>query len=240
MMRLGPAACVLALSMAPLAARAAPTAAPMHTQGANPVYPRLAGLADARVMAQVNALIAAQEKTDRASRADCLMQLKAGGQTPTRDSYSEAVTVTYLSGRLLSLNVVSSYDCGGPYPNDGIETPMTFDLASGRQIDWSKAFKPGFLPSGAKGSMLTRLYRAAYPKDQDADCRSAMRDDDPFSEAPILWLDSKRGLMVQPDFPHAIAACAEAVALPAAGFAPYLKDAGLAADLQATIKPARR
>ena len=239
MIRPGPIFCALALAAAPLAAHAAPAAAPLHTQGANPVYPRLTGLADPKVMAQVNALIAAQEKTDRASRADCLAQLKEAGQKPTKDSYSEAVTVTYLSGRLLSLSVVSSYDCGGPYPNNGIATPMTFDLASGRQIDWSQAFKPGFL-SGAKGSVLTRLYRARYPKDQDADCRSAVNTDDPFGEAPILWLDAKRGLVVEPDFPHVIAACAEAVALSAADLAPYLKDASLTADLQATIKPARR
>lgn len=242
MIRLGPLACALALPLAaaPLAAWSAPTAAPMHTEGANPVYPRLTGLADAKVMAQVNALLAAQEKTDRASRTDCLKQLKDAGQKPTKDSYSETVTVTYLSARLLSVNVKSSYDCGGPYPNNGIETPMTFDLTSGQPIDWSQAFKPGFMPSGAKGAALTRLYRARYPKDQDADCKSAVKTEDPFQDAPILWLDSKRGLVVQPDFPHVIAACAEDLTLSAADLAPYLKDAGLAADLRATIRPAGR
>jgi hypothetical protein len=227
------------------AAAAAPTvtAAPMHSSGQTPVYPRLTNFPDAKVMAKVNALLAAQEKTDRSARADCLSQLKDAGGKPDADSYSTQITVSYLSRRYLSVNVVTSYDCGGPYPTNGAEMPMTFDLVTGSAIDWSKIFKPGFLPPDnadetAPPSALTKLYRARYRNGpDDADCRSAIADQDPFAEAPAIRLDSKRGLIVEPDFPHAIAACADQLALSAADLAPYLKGSTLKSDLIAAEKP---
>ncbi|MEJ0026568.1 MAG: hypothetical protein WDN01_11120 [Rhizomicrobium sp.] len=220
---------------------AAPTAAPLHTSGVKAVYPRLSGLADARAMARVNALLAAQEKTDRGSYTDCLSQLKEAKMTPDKDSYFEDITVRYLSAHYFSVEVVTNYYCAGAYPTNGAETPMTFDLTAGAQIDWSTMFKPGFLPLDTADehtppSALTKLYRARYSKAKDdADCRQAINDQDPFSGAPIVWLDAKGGVVLQPDFPHVIAACATPLTLSPAEIAPYLKDARLAADLKATV-----
>jgi len=225
------------------AAPATPTvaAAPMHTVGARAVYPRLTKFPDAKIMAHVNVLLAAQEKTDRAAYADCLAQLKEQHQKPDKDTYWADISVSYLSARYLSVNVNSSYDCATAYPNAGVETPMTFDLATGRAIDWNTMFKPGFLPSDSSDaplSALTKLYRARYSTEKDdADCRSAIMGDEPFSSPPIVWLDSGKGLVAQPDFPHVMAACANPVSLSAADLAPYLKDAKLLADLKAVVKP---
>ena len=91
----------------------------------------------------------------------------------------------------------------------------------------------------APPSGLTKLYRARYrlPKAKgDADdCRGVIAEQDPFSGAPIVWLDAKGGIVFQPDFPHVIAACADQLTLSPAEAAPYLKDAKLAADLKATV-----
>lgn len=214
-------------------------AAPMRTPGPNPTYPRLTALADGRVMARVNARLAAKEKEDRAMRRDC--RSSAGPGRP-RGDWATRTEVTYLSPRFLSVEVVSDYDCGGPYPNDGIETPVTFDLATGAEVVWAKLFKPGFLPvadaaEGAAPSRLTRLYRARYPKGADAECRTGVMGGEPFESAPILWLDAKRGLVVKPDFPHVSQACAEEATLTPAALAPYLRDPALLADLTATIRP---
>ena len=218
-------------------------AAPMHTAAARAIYPRLTKFPDAKIMARVNALLVAQEKTDRAAYADCLAQLKEQHQKPDKDTYWADISVSYLSARYLSVNVNSSYDCATAYPNAGVETPMTFDLATGRMIDWTKMFKPGFLPSDgadehAPLSALTKLYRARYSREKaDEDCRAAITENDPFSSAPIVWLDAGKGLLAQPDFPHVMAACANPVSLSAADLAPYLRDAGLLADLKAVVKP---
>ena len=237
------AAFIAVLSPAWAAGPSAPivAAAPMHTASARAVYPRLTKFPDAKIMAHVNALLAAQEKMDRAAYADCLAQLKEQHQKPDKDTYWADISVTYLSSRYLSVNVNSSYDCATAYPNAGVETPMTFDLATGRAIDWNTMFRPGFLPSDnadAPPSALTKLYRARYStKKDDADCRGVIMGDEPFSSPPIVWLDAGKGLVAQPDFPHVTAACAAAVGLSAADLAPYLKDAKLLADLKAVVKP---
>ncbi len=117
----------------------------------------------------------------------------------------------------VSIEVVASYYCGGAYPTNGAETPVSFDLSSGTQIDWTTQFKPGFLPGEVENaplSFLTKTYRARYSKAKDdADCRQAITDQDPFSSAPIVWLDAKGGVVFQPDFPHVIAACATPLTL---------------------------
>lgn len=236
---------VAALSPAWAAGPAAPAvaAAPMHMSGVKAVYPRLTKFPDTKIMAHVNALLAAQEKTDRAAYADCVAQLKEQHRKPDKDTYWTDISVSYLSAHYLSVNVNSSYDCGTAYPNAGVETPMTFDLATGRMIDWNTMFKPGFLPSDGAGdrappSALTKLYRARYStKKDDEDCRNAIMSDDPFASPPIVWLDAGKGPVAQPDFPHAMTACANPVSLSAADLAPYLKDTRLLADLKAVVKP---
>jgi hypothetical protein len=136
---------------------------------------------------------------------------------------------------------VSSYYCAGAYPTNGAEAPVSFDLSTGAAIDWSTQFKPGFLSVESTAdnpppSMLTKIYRARYSKAKDdAECRQAISDQDPFSGAPIVWLDAKGGVVFQPDFPHALAACATPLTLTPAQIAPYLKNAALTADLKATV-----
>jgi uncharacterized protein len=209
-----------------------------------PTYPRLATYSNAAAMGRVNALLAAQEKTDRAAKADCYAQLKEQKQKPDADSYAETIGASYESPRYLSVNVTASYWCGGPYPTNGAEAPLTFDLTSGAALDWSTAFKAGFLPSpnaddNAPPSALTKLYRERYrtgKKDKDDDCAKVITDDDPFSSNPIIWLDSRQGLIVKPDFPHVTDGCADELALTANDLAPYLVSAQLLADLKATVK----
>ena len=235
-------ACTAAIPLVALAAAPpAPVvaAAPLHTSGTTPAYPRLTKFPDAKIMAKANALLAAQEKADHGAYTDCLAQLKDMKMKPDKDTYAEDIAVRYLSARFLSVEVVTSYYCAGAYPTNGAETPVSFDLSSGTQIDWTAQFKPGFLPGAAENaplSFLTKAYRARYSKAKDdADCRQAITDQDPFSSAPIVWLDAKGGVVFQPDFPHVIAACATTLTLSPAEIAPYLKDGKLAADLKATV-----
>ncbi len=234
-------AALAALPLVALAAApAAPTvaAAPLHSSGTKPAYPRLTKFPDAKILAKVNAQLATAEKDNASAYADCLSQLKDMKMKPDKDTYSQDVAVRYLSIRALSIEVVTSYDCAGAYPTNGAETPLTYDLSTGVQIDWTTMFKPSFLaPSSdsdkAPPSALTKLYRARYRGEKD--CRDVITGQDPFSSAPIVWLDAKGGMVFQPDFPHVIAACADPLTLSPADVAPYLKDAKLAADLKATV-----
>jgi len=229
----------------------APTAvaaSPMHSEGAEPVYPRLTAGADPAILApailaKVNAVLAKQEADDRAARSDCLRSVREANQKPGVDTYETDISVSYLSAHYLSVNVVSSYDCAGPYPTNGAEAPLTFDLTTGEPINWRTVFKPGFLPpdegeNSAHPSGLAKLYKARYRKTAaaDDDCRGVISDPS-WSFSPILWLSARGGLMVQPDFPHAVAACADTLTLSPSDLAPYVATAFLA-DLKATSRPA--
>jgi hypothetical protein len=199
---------------------AAVLAVPMQASGVEPHWPRLTRFPDAAVMAKVNAGLAAKEKQNHADYRDCLSGLRDIGEKPDKDTWSVAVSVTYLSARFMSVNAVASNYCGGAYPNNATQTPVTFDLSTGREIDWKAAFKPSFF-----GGALTRLYRAAYPKSADAECRKFVTEQDPFetSDGAIFRLQTGKGLVVLPDLPHVVQACAEEETLPVAKLAPYLK-----------------
>jgi hypothetical protein len=241
----------LGFASTPSAGTPAPTpaagvaASPMHTEGGKPVYPRLIAFSNPAIMATVNAALAKQEADDRDTRSDCIKSVLEAKQKPGASTYETDISVSYISPRYLSVNVVSSYDCAGAYPTNGAQTPLTFDLTTGEPVDWKTLFKPGFLPSddgddAAHPSGLAKIYKARYRKADsgDDDCRGVI-DDPSWSFSPILWLSAKAGLLVQPDFPHVVAACADDLNLSAADLAPYVKSTAFLADLKATVRPAK-
>jgi hypothetical protein len=214
----------------------------MHSEGGKPVYPRLTAFPNPQIMAKVNAALAKQEADDQDTRSDCIKSVLEAKQKPTAETYETDISITYLSARYLSVNVVSSYDCAGAYPTNGAESPLTFDLATGAPVDWKRMFKPGFLPpddgdDSAHPSGLARIYKARYRKTAavDDDCLSVVKDPS-VSLSPILWLSSRQGLVIQPDFPHVVAACADDLELSAADLAPYVKSETFLADLKATMR----
>lgn len=115
---------------------------------------------------------------------------------------------------------------------------MTFDLRSGKPVDWSAMFEPGFLPSSPgdpnrKLSALTHLYRMRYSRvPDDQDCRNLVLEYDPFTSQPILWLDSRGDLVAEPYYPHATQACATPMVLSAADLAPHVADPALRTELR--------
>jgi hypothetical protein len=228
------------LLVAPCGAAAASPAiqvAPMHSQGANAKYPRLAAFPVPGIQRKVNALLASKDAADASQRSDCLSQLKDAHIKPTADSYSLDIRVSYLSSRFASLDVRETYYCGGPYPNDAVPDPLTIDLRSGREVDWKKLFKPGFLPDefGNGTAKLVSLYQSRYvkqPKLIDG-CKDVVEGG---IDSMLLRLDAaKGGLVVTPDFPHAAQACAIEIAFSPSDIAPYIADKAFLADLRQTV-----
>jgi len=204
---------------------------PMHLDGSVPRYPRLVAFPDATARAKVNALLAKAEAKDRNDRNDCLSDLRRS-RVQDPESYDVRVDVTYVTSRYISMQVRRSYYCGGPYPNNGVPDPRTIDLSTATDVNWQRIFKSGFLESDGQ---LAGLYRKRYPTvhGRDADCMSAV------SEQPLtlsLHLDAKQGLVAEPDFPHAIQACAEEIGFSPADIATYVRDASFLADLKSTLR----
>ena len=197
------------------------TAAPTFSQSPQQSFPRVSGLADKTVEALVNKQLANHERADRASRAACLRNIKA--------TYSELVRVAYVSPRLLSVDVRVSYSCGGPYPNDNTPYPLTYDLTTGRELDWHHFFVDSFLnPPADKPSALLALYLSHVKLDED--CTSAVND---RSTTFDFWLDSThKAVIAHPNsLPHAADACAKLAPIPFAEIAPYILDPALRQEL---------
>ena len=183
------------------------TATPTFSQSPIQSFPRVSGLDDKAIEAQVNKQLANRERADRASRADCLRAYISHG----KPSYSELIRLAYLSPRLLSIDVRTSYLCGSPYPNDDIPYPVTFDLTTGRELDWHLFFTDEFLnPPADRPSLLLNLYLRHAPPSED--CSDVVND---RNLTFAFWLDSARhSLMVRPNLSHVSQACATIAAIP--------------------------
>jgi hypothetical protein len=159
---------------------------------------------------------------------------------PDAESYLVAIDVTYVSARYISVQIRRSSYCGGAYPNNGVADPLTIDLSTGAAVDWKAIFKPGFLPTdnNTVPSALADMYRARYAKSggaADPDCKSAVAEGD-LSEFHIR-LDARKGLMVEPDFPHAIQACGDEFAFTPPQIARYVADQHFLDDLKRNVGP---
>jgi hypothetical protein len=215
----------LLLGCAQAFAGSAVTVKPLRSPPGEIVYPRLVAGASAEVRREVNKVLASREKADRQQRLDCLDAVRQAGQTPVLDSFEETVTASYVSARYLSVDVRQSYFCATAYPTDDAADPLTIDLANGKALDWNGLFKPDFLPRerAAGPSALTRLYQMRYAvSGEQQECKDIVSGQDPFEEGVMLWLDAARGgLVAQPSFPHAIAACAKPITLGSKDLALY-------------------
>jgi hypothetical protein len=226
----------------PAMAAPAIVVAPLASPAGRIDYPRVTRFANAAVRKRVNATLAAREAAVRSQRADCLAMVRKAGQTPTADSFRAKIAAHYVSGRYLSIEAHLSYFCATAYPTNDAAEPLTFDLSTGAEVDWSKLFKPGFLPSSdaQPASGLSKLYQAHYARarldpDLDQPCKDAIEGSDPLAGGVSLWLDAKRGgLVVMPSFPHVIEACAAPLIFTPAELAPDVADAGFLRDLKAT------
>jgi hypothetical protein len=234
---------VLMLGLLPPAAMAADevVVSPQKSAGEIAHYPRLVKFPDPQVRDRVNKIFAQYDRKQSDDRRDCLRQLQEQHMQQDKDSFYNSMEVTYVSRRFLSLSVNSSYYCGGPYPVNGAAAPVTMDLTHGAEVDWKKAFKPGFLSvADAKTGeiqlgKLAGIYRARYAKIRDGkddqECRDAMGREE-FLDVSLQLDRAQDGLVIEPQLAHVVQACDEDVVFSGNALAPYIADPNLEADLQ--------
>ncbi len=175
------------------------------------------------VAAKMNAAFKRLDARVGAAAADCRKQFLEQQHKRGDDAWTRGVEVTMRGPRYLSVMATDSYDCGGPYPNDGLLLPIVYDLNTGGAVNWLKLLPPGAssgLDSAGDGSkvgaviwpVLTKMASAQAEKD----CKEAFATADAVSF--VLWLDARQGAVeAQPfSFPHAEAACADSVEIPVA------------------------
>jgi hypothetical protein len=201
--------------------------------------PRIAG--DAEPARAINAFMDRLDERDREARSDCL------AEAPDHYEWGRSVEAPMTGPRFVSVIVTLGAYCGGAHPYWS-ETHYTFDVETGRQIDWA-AFLPDEMasplhapeyswPASLASPMLKARFigdaiaqrRAFDPSRADQDeCVGVLSEE---TGALGAWLDARApGLALSnAGLPHAVQACTETVVIPLedlrrGGAAPLLIDA---------------
>ena len=183
-------------------------------------FPRLTGFKDSAVLRSVNRQLDAIAATFGCH----LSQPQKGAYYKVRSQ------VEYADRDVFSIYASASYDCGGPYPTNDRNSSVTFDLRTGLRVEFDGLFR-SFAKD--KQAILETIFTKQI--DRAAAAAAANRPDDGGCDAdPTLFsvanlegstfafTFTSAGLKVQPEWPHAVEACAEAVVVPykaLAGFA---------------------
>jgi hypothetical protein len=153
------------------------------------------------------------------------------------DAFSYTPKITLYSSRILSINGLAYYDCGGAHP-DAYNANLTLDLQSAKVLMLEDAYRFVPFPKGlnlqtqepfevfsnftlARAAVLKKLILQEVKSfSGDADCDKVYQTEHVFQF--ITWYFTPDGLMVQPSFPHVVAACEDDFLLPYAKLRRYL------------------
>jgi hypothetical protein len=176
-------------------------------------FPVLTGYPDPAIMERVNGQIEALTST-----FGCEEEPVAGTDT----YFKVQSSVEYNRNKILSIYASAAYYCDGPYPTNDSNISLTFDLTKGEKITFEELFKDY---ETDKEPILETVFAEQIEKSEelmeagmeaDGSCEN---DPDLFSlehldESAFNYYFSDQGLVVQPEWPHAIEACAERVTVP--------------------------
>jgi hypothetical protein len=148
---------------------------------------------------------------------ECIMESTCGESTKEYD-YSATVQAVFAGADVFSVNLCSSYYCGGAYPDAGC-VGLSWDLKTGASLDlkdviwfgqqipadndeeaWQIYKDSVFAPS------VVKLYQSLYPadmKDVGGDCGYT----ESFNWGTVNWYFTKKGLYLGPVYPHYGMAC---------------------------------
>jgi hypothetical protein len=173
--------------------------------------PRLIRFEDPKIQEMVN-----HQLDTFASELSCAEE---GEKPTTQELFDVKSKVTYAGDDVLSVDVRASFFCGA-YPTDA-NFSVTYDLRTGAEVPFEALFS-NYQRDGAE------IARALYPEhvaraesfaaSGQEESESGSCDDHPEAYAVESLLEtgfayalSPRGLIVEPNFPHVSAACAEQV-----------------------------
>jgi hypothetical protein len=176
-------------------------------------FPRLTAYKDITTMNRVNAQI------DELSK-------EFGCSAPhVKDEWYKVFSrVEYAAKDILSIYASANYNCGGPYPTNDANMSLTFDLRTGKKVQFVELFRSY---DANKDQILKiifarqlarteKLLAAGKKSDESSNCEE---DSDLFTleilrGSEYAYNFSDKGLVVQPRWPHVVEACAERVTVP--------------------------
>ena len=173
-------------------------------------FPRLTAYKDITTMNRVNAQI------DELSK-------EFGCPAPhgKDDWYKVISRVEYAAKDILSIYASANYYCGGPYPTNDANMSLTFDLRTGKKVQFVELFKSY---DANKDQILKIIYArqlartakllaAGKKGNESSNCEenSDLFTLENLRGSEYAYNFSEKGLVVQPRWPHVVEACAERV-----------------------------
>ena len=177
---------------------------------------------------RVNAALAQLDAMARKAWDTCRSR---GGD---KAEWGRSVFVPMRGPRFLLVVITDNVYCGGLHPNVSTQA-VVYDLGTGQPVDWTALLPAGLvgtptLEQGADAVRTVRIgtqrlstlvlagYKRLRPAADDAECRDAMeRSSSTATPRFSAWLDGRsHALVLYRDLPHAVASCADPVALPIA------------------------
>lgn len=129
--------------------------------------------------------------------------------------------MAYADRDIFSIYAWAQYYCaGGAYPTNNDNISQTFDLRTGKLIEFPDLFKNY---EADKREILKTIFAAriaaaerlkASGKAQDDSCETTYALDNLEGTTTFNFNFSSAGLQVQPSWPHVIEACSEIVTVP--------------------------
>ena len=142
---------------------------------------------------------------------------------PKDGDTGRTIKVTMSGPQFFSVVVNDEESCGGAHP-DSSSLALVYDLATGKPVDWKMLLGPraalsastdtvidgtrtGYFASAPLQALYLKFLKATiHDKDWWGQCQDVFGDPLSF----IAWPDAKtHALVLQPNFPHAVQACAE-------------------------------
>jgi hypothetical protein len=176
-------------------------------------FPRLTAYKDVTTMNRVNAQI------DELSK-----EFGCPAPRGKDDWYKVFSRVEFGAKDIFSIYASANYHCGGPYPTNDANMSLTFDLRTGKKVQFAELFRSY---DANKVQILKiifarqlerteKLLAAGKKSDENSNCEENF---DLFTlenlrDSEYAYNFSERGLVVQPQWPHAVEACAERVTVP--------------------------
>jgi uncharacterized protein YecT (DUF1311 family) len=136
--------------------------------------------------------------------------------------FKVASEVTYAKQDVFSIYASAEYYCGGPYPTNDSNLSATFDLRTGKKVEFKDLFTNYAADAGeilkilfAEQMAMAERHAAAGSAD-DSSCASdsSLYSLENLQVSDFAFNFTNAGLSVQPIWPHVVEACAQLITVP--------------------------
>ena len=138
---------------------------------------------------------------------------------------------TYAADDVLSVFIRFGGFCGGAHPINGVNVSATFDLRTGKPVPFRELFADYERDAHAIVRALFPAQTAAADRLSPSEIEQATHEDETYclqlyttaelARTSFAYSFSYAGLVVEPDFPHVIRACAEDAVVPYERLRPF-------------------